>query len=266
MTAITRFSLLIFLLAETTVLASAAVAQPETDDDPAAQQILAHLNAWRLEAGVPPLKPNDTLVALALAQAVYLSTLTDIPGGNAMHLGPDGETPRERAVQPPFNWPSYGGGATGAAIAEVGMIGRSESALEFWRRSEIHTRTITHPGMREVGVAAVPHQWGHIYIVVLGSRPDVLPALFDPRSQQLYLTQDVWKYGPGFVPPMQIRFLDENGDPLTDWQDWQPSLPLPEGVSSRFYVQYHDGSREITTEVDLERDYIILPEYLPPAP
>lgn len=264
MTVITRFSLLIIGLLTVMLLINSAKAQTTADNDPAAaRQILARLNAWRLEAGMPPLKPNNTLRDLALAQAAYLSTLSDIPGGNAMHLGPDGESPRERAVQPPFNWPSYGAGAAGAAVAEVGMIGRPESALEFWRGSEIHTQTITHPGMREIGVAAVPHVWGHIYIVVLGSRPDVLPALFDPRSEQLYLTQDVWKYGTGFVPPTQIRFLGENGDPLTDWQDWQPSVPLPEGVGSRFYVQYADGSSEITTEVDLERDYLILPEYLP---
>jgi hypothetical protein len=73
-----------------TVQGMRASAQIANDPD-AALNIIAHLNAWRLEAGMWPLKPNEILNALALDQASYLSTLADIPSGNAMHVGRNGE-------------------------------------------------------------------------------------------------------------------------------------------------------------------------------
>jgi|FLYN01.1.fsa_nt_gi uncharacterized protein YkwD len=241
-----------------------SVSAQAVDHPAAAQEIIAHLNEWRLAAGVPPLKPNETLQAMAFRQAYYLSTLSEIPSGNAMHLGPSGENVRERALYPEFNWPSYAGNA---AVAEVGYVGRPESALEFWRGSSLHYETITNAVVREVGAAAVPHVWGHVYIVVFGSRPNVLPALVDPRSNQLYLTQDTWKFGPGNIPPMQVMLFDSAGRALNNgaWMDWSPTIPLPPDSTGSVYVLYNDGSSLSMAEVDLTRDLVLLPEFMPVA-
>jgi len=245
-------------LRETTVSAQLA------SDTPMALEIIALLNEWRIEANLAPLKPNDTLHALALDQASYLSTLADIPSGNAMHLGPGGEGVRERALFPQYNWPTYGGLP---AMAEVAYVGRPETALEFWRNSAIHRDTITNVGVREIGVAAVPHVWGHIFIVVLASRPDVLPALVDPRSNSLYLTQDTWKFGVGNVPPMQVMLFDSAGRPLNNgaWIPWAQTIPLPADITGKVFVLYDDGSRLTLAEVDLIRDLVLLPGYIPVA-
>jgi uncharacterized protein YkwD len=207
---VTLTVLALCLLIGLTVYQTAVSAQA-TSDTAMALEIIALLNEWRLQTNLAPLRPNDTLNALALDQASYLSTLADIPSGNAMHLGPTGEGVRARALYPQYNWPTYGGQP---AMAEVAYVGRPETALEFWRNSAIHRDTITNIGIREIGVAAVPHQWGHIFIVVLASRPDVLPALVDPRSNSLYLTQDTWKFGVGNVPPMRVMLFDPAGRPL----------------------------------------------------
>jgi hypothetical protein len=118
----------------------------------------------------------------------------------------------------------------------VGWVGKEDTGLEFWKGSDIHRETITNPGFREVGVAAVPHTWGHIYIVVLGSRPDVLPALADPRGDNLFLTQDTFKFGIGNVPPMHIRLFDADGKPLNNGQplDWAVSIPIPADAGVKF--------------------------------
>jgi uncharacterized protein YkwD len=233
------------------------VAQSLNDPTPALE-ILAYLNQWRVESGLAPLKPNDTLHNLALEQAAYLSLLPDIPGGNAMHLGQGGETLRERAAR--HNWPTYGEGGL-AAIAEVGWVGQIEGALTFWQGSSIHTETITNPGFREVGIAAVPHPWGHVFIVVLGSRPDVLTALVDPSGSQLYLTQDIFRYGVGNVPPMQVYLFDTDGRPLNNGQafEWTPVLPIPAEAGGQVFVLYQDGSSRSLAEVDLALDRAVLP-------
>jgi uncharacterized protein YkwD len=152
-------------------LAERPISAQPTEDVAAALAVVGEFNAWRLELSLWPLKYNATLHDLALEQASYLGTLSDIPSGTAMHLGPNGERPRERALYPQFNWPSYGG-VEQVDIAEVSAVGTLDSAITFWKGSDIHRETITNPVFREIGVAALPHPWGHIYIAVLGL-PDV---------------------------------------------------------------------------------------------
>jgi uncharacterized protein YkwD len=244
--------------------AGRTVAQVEIgqDDPAAALAVIAYFNEWRLSVGSPPLKPNDTLHAMALDQASYLASLPEIQGGNEMHIGRNGEGPRERAVYPQFNWTTYGGQP---AIAEVGAAASEEWAFNFWKESDIHRETITNPLMREVGVAAVNHPWGHVYIAVFGSRPDVLPALVDPRTNLLYLTQDGWKFGVGNQPSANIFLFDADGRPLNNGaaQPWASSIPIPENVIGKLYVLYDDGISKSLMAVDLVQDRVILPGFVP---
>jgi uncharacterized protein YkwD len=229
------------------------------DDPAAALEIIAQLNQWRLEVSVPPLKPNTTLHDLALDQATYLSTLSELPNGNDLHIGRNGEGVRERALYPQFNWPPYGS-TQQVAMSEVAAVGTVESAVTFWHGSELHRETITSPLVREIGVAAVTHIWGHIYIVVLGSRPDVLPALLDPRSSSVYLTQDAWL---GNQSSLQVQLFDSSGRPLGGLAAWTPTMVLPANVLEKVYVLYTNGSHMSMAEVDLIGDQVILPGYIP---
>jgi hypothetical protein len=254
-----------FLLVSCLLMSFTIPANAQSDNDlPAAQAMLGQINAWRIQLGLWPLKLNDTLTIMAVDQADYLSTMKEnIPSGNAMHLGRFGEGPRERAQYPQYGWPAYGGQSED--IAEIAAVGTQESALKFWRESSVHTEVATNTIFREIGVAAVPHPWGHIYIVVFGGRPDVLTALYEPQQNVLYLTQDMFKYGPGNVPTMKVTLFDAAGRPLNTGQpfNWSPTIPVPPNSGGKLYVLYSDGSTQSIAEVDLRRDQTILPEATP---
>ena len=240
------------------------------DDLAAGLAMLGRLNEMRLAAGVAPLKPNDTLHAMALDQATYLASLPEIQGGNGMHIGRNGEGPRERALYPQFNWATYGGQP---AISEVAAASSEDWAIDFFQTDDIHRDTILSPLVREVGVAAVPHPWGHVYVVDFGSRPNVLPALVDPRTNILYLTQDLWMFGAGGAPATQVYLFDSEGRPLNDGgaQDWAATIPIPDNTGGKLYVLYDDGISKSLMSVDMVADRVILPGFTPavewtPAP
>lgn len=241
-----------------------AAAQQQTD---AAQAVIAGLNAWRMSLGLTPLKPNPTLEALALLQADYLISLPDLPDN--LHAGRTGESVRDRAQWAPYNWPGYGR-PDQVAVEEIAQIGPSpDYAIEWWRGSSVHTRAVTNPGYREVGVAALPHTFGYLFIVVLGSEPGILPALADPTGTQLFLTNEQYAYAAGGAwihTATEVRLFDAAGRPLDDWVPWQAAIPVPEGAGERVYVLYSDGATLALSAVDLTQDVILLPGgQTPPA-
>lgn len=236
-------------------------------DRQAALEALARLNEWRLQEGLLPFRMNRTLEDMALYQAEYIRTLRPMPSGNAIHVGRNKEGVRDRALYRDFLWDFYGT-RDRVAVAEIAAVNNIDKAMAFWRSSAPHRATVTNPGYREVGIAALPHAFGHIYIVVLGARPNVLPALVHPQTRELYLGRDDSAYATWPVwltEPTQYRLFDKDGRPMTtDWLNYAPVVSLPASAKERVYVMYRDGEREVMTEVDLERDIIVLPGYFPP--
>lgn len=233
--------------------------------DPAhSYQLIAALNAWRLEQGLWPLQPNDTLTALAQAQAEYLVALPDLP--DDMHAGRGGDTPPERAIQPPYNWPHYGRSEQ-VAIGEIAYVGRSvDAALRWWKGSSLHSRIVTNTAYREVGVGMVPHTFGTLYIVVLGARPNVLPVQADFGKGVLYLSNEEYRYAAGkawLYEATQVRLFDAEGKPLSaGWQAWQAQLTLPQGVGDHVYLLFSDGKQQVLSDVTVRSDYVVLPDTL----
>ncbi len=252
---------LVLLLSLSTV-PHPARAQPDPD---LARELVAALNAWRVTEGLWPLQPNTTLGALAQQQADYLIGLPDLP--DDIHTGPGGETPPERASAPPYNWPDYGR-ADRVAIGEIGYVGAGVSqAITWWRGSDTHTRAITNDDYREVGVGTAPHRDGHLLIVVLGARPNVLPAQLDPVNRVLYLSTERYRWAgssPDWVHDVTgVRLFDLQGRPLNaGWQAWQPVLSLPANAGERLYVLYTDGVQQALAEVETPADLVLLPDTL----
>lgn len=226
-----------------------------------ARWIHAQLNEWRLGLELGPLAYNSTLEAMAIAQAEYLNSMRQWP--NDPHAGRNGEGPRIRARWEPYNWPAYGNGQQ-IVIGEIIWRGTREDAIAFWQSSMVHRNTVTNPRYREVGVAALPIRRGYIFVAVLGARPNVLPALADPYTDTLYLSNDEYDRGVGnWIRHVdQIRLFDSGGSPLSeDWMPFQTKFELPDGVGDSLYVLYSDGDDEAVTRVSLlERD-VPLPEY-----
>lgn len=261
---------LFLLLSSLFILQPVSEAQTQRSSQPdylAAYEILGLFNEWRLEEGLYPLRLNDTLTDLALYQAEYVNSLSRTPNGVAIHVGRNGEGPKDRARYGRFNWPYYSLSSR-IEVEEIAAANSAESAIAFWQTSPPHRRASTKPAYREVGIAALPHPFGHLYVVVLGGRPNVLPALVNPITNQLYLTTDESIYNTDdqwISNPTGVRFFDEAGRPLNDdFIEWEPILDIPRTAGNRFFVLVTDGVVEVVTSVDRERDIIILPDHYPP--
>lgn len=236
-------------------------------DHEAALEVLGLLNEWRLEEGLLPFKMNPTLEAMALYQAQYVISLRVTPNGAAMHVGRNGEGILERALFDQFNWPYYGRPER-ITIGEIAAVNSAEDALAFWHTSPPHRATVTNPGYREIGVAALPHPFGHLYVAVLGAEPDVLPALVHPETGELHLSNELSRYATWntwIQEVTEVRLFDGQGRPLQrDWIPWTETMELPDDVGDKVYVLYTDGNVEVMSEVDLVRDIIVLPGHYPP--
>jgi uncharacterized protein YkwD len=227
-----------------------------------ARWIHAQINRWRLGLELGPLVYNDTLEAMAIAQAEYVLSLPRWPEN--VHAGRNNEGPRIRARYAPYNWPTYGA-AEQIAIGEIAWLGTRDDAMSFWHGSYVHRTTATNAAYREIGVAALPGGRGSLFVVVFGARPNVLPALADPDTNTLYLTDEEYDRGSGagwIRDVSEVRLFDEAGRPVTDgWVPWQSKLPIPENAGESLYVLYRDGDLEAVDAVSVLESDTPLPEY-----
>jgi hypothetical protein len=227
-------------------------------DDSAAQDIIEAINAWRIDEGLWPLKPNATLEQMALDQATWLLSQPEMP--TDIHIDKNGESPRERALD--YDWPHYTLPGQ-IAIGENGASGSVDYAMNFWHQSETHRKTTLNPAYREIGVAALPNKFGHFFLVVFGGRPDVLPALADPASGTLYLANEEFEWADEFTSIQevtQVRLFDADGRPLSeDWLPWSETLAVPENAGNTLFVLYSDGENEALSMVNLATDVVLLP-------
>jgi uncharacterized protein YkwD len=260
----------LFLVAIVPLLVAAAPAQqsPPVPNERAALELIAQVNAWRMEQGLWPLRLNPTLQALALAQARYLLAQNPMPRSSDMHIGPNNTSPAERAAADPFFWPPYGT-IDRVAIGENAAIGSVRTALSFWRGSDIHQRAALNPGYREVGAAALPRGTDTLFIITFGARPNVLPAFYNPQDGRLYLTSERYQYAPGgarIQNVTQVRLFGSDGQPLTpDWVPWQAVMEVPRGAGETIYVLYSDGQRQALAEAGIKDSALVLPGSLLPT-
>lgn len=243
--------------ATTPALTEAPTATPQPTPDPAANyneaelSTIAAINVWRISEGLWPLQINDTLSEMARAQADYVLSLPSIPYGAAIHYGPDGKHERQRALI--FGWPHYSTEEQ-VAVGEVAYAGGSmDAALGFWNGSDIHHRTIINDTFREIGAAVVPYSGGDLYIVVVGGRPGVLPALLDGDSGTLYLTSERYRWaasGDWMQAVTQVQ-LSDGPDTVSDdnWLPWQVNVPAPEEANRPLFVALSDGLRQLIERV-----------------
>lgn len=241
-------------------------AQP-ANDELAARWIHAQLNDWRLGLHLGPLASNDTLDRMAYDQAAFLAGMRSIPPVAFIHNGRQGEGPRDRAMWPEYSWPDFGI-AGQVILSEITWVGQRQGAINFWHQSRVHLETATNPWYREVGVAAVPYRnngvAGYIFVAVLGARPNVLPALADPRAGVLHLTNETFNGGrvARIRAVQQVRLFDGDGRPLTNgWIPWAAELPIPEGAGSAITVLYSDGSAQALGRASLVEGDVLLPGY-----
>ena len=133
-----------------------------------------------------------------------------------------------------------------------------EYGLRFWKRSDFHRRAALNATYREVGIAALPSKNGFLIYLVLGARPNVLPALVSADGETLYLTHELSRYNTN-PANMTVRLFDANGVALTDTIEWESTLPIPGNAGGEITVLYNIGDDQAISVVDLTDDLVILP-------
>ncbi|RPI97941.1 MAG: CAP domain-containing protein, partial [Chloroflexi bacterium] len=225
--------------------------------------VIARINAYRVEQGLQPLAINARLEAMARDQAEYIASLPDIPDGGDIHLGRRREDARQRAAAAPYLWETYGNSKQ-ISVSEIAGVGTVNSVFTFWMGSTLHRNTIINPAYREIGVSAVKHPFGYIIMAVLGGRPDELPVLLDPGTNRLYIPNEYYARGSGnwLHQVKTIRLFGEDGRPLTGERAWTSPLNVPPGAGDQVFVLFDDGNTQLLRVVDLAHDIAILPDTL----
>jgi hypothetical protein len=229
-----------------------------TNNRDAALQALAQVNAWRIEQDLLPLAINPTLEKLAIAQATYVEPrLDNINDESQYHLDANNRNPRERAYV--AGWATYGR-PDRIEVGENAAVGSVTYAVGFWKSSSIHARAALNPTYREVGVAAIPSQFGYMFIMFFGSRPNVYPVSISSDGEELYITNERSSYAT--VSNLQIRLFDENGTAISATQAWQSQLTIPRNADNHLSILFTNGDQQSITTVNLMTDYVVLPDTL----
>jgi uncharacterized protein YkwD len=244
-----RFALFAILMLALIYLPQMTRAQQAENDTAKSVEILAMVNAWRIENGLWPLAGNPTLDALELAQANFvLPFVLNIDDEAVYHLDAKQRNPRQRGAA--AGWPTYDTNADHIEIGENAGVGGTKFVLNFWKASSIHSKAALNPAYREVGVAVLPVKGGgYFYLMDFGARPGVLPAGVSADGKHLWLSEERSRYAK-VTNVTQIRLLDSAGNPLTDLAKWSPSILIPDNATGNVQVVYINGSSQVTTTVN----------------
>jgi LysM repeat protein len=127
--------------------------------------VIALINGYRAENGLPAYAQNPILMMTAQGQADWLVSQ---PMGSVgdVHAGPNGSRPRDRAYAA-----GYGGGNT-IFISEIVKGGYNETpqdALNWWKQSPDHHPTLIASTYQEIGAGAATDGNGRWwYVAVTG--------------------------------------------------------------------------------------------------
>src|SRR5690606_7924565 len=213
---------------------------PDARYDPAVLELVAQFNAWRMSEQRWPLRLNDTLVEMAQDQARYVASLPTIPYGVTIHLDAEGLEEKGRALR--YGWPHYRTEQQ-VAVGEVAAVARTaQDAINWWKGSEVHRNISLSDAFREVGAAVVPVAGGgNLYIIVVGSRPGVLPALMDVETRQVYLTSERYRWaatGDWMQAVTRVQLVSSEAGPSA-LEGWLPRRRT--GPSLRFWWRARTG-------------------------
>ena len=143
-------------------------------------EIIAYINAYRAENGLPALTENPILATIAQGQADYLISQ---PMGSVsdVHAGPGGSRPKDRAYAA-----GYGGGS-GISVSEIvkgGIDETSDSAMAWWKTSPPHNNTMLSPYYTEIGAGASTDGNGRWwYVADFGNQSGGAYVPSDPSTQ-----------------------------------------------------------------------------------
>jgi len=154
-----------------------AGAQPAAAQSSDQLYVAELVNGLRAEYGLPPYRLDPALMAAAQAHSEWAASV-----GTHSHTGPGGSTPTDRAIAA-----GYGGGKVVRVSENIywGGLATPESALEWWRNSDIHFRGMTSTTYVDLGTGVAYSANGGFFTlnfgVIVGDAPPA-PAPAQPSG------------------------------------------------------------------------------------
>ena len=152
----TCYSILAFLLIFTPV--RIAIASPPPANSLSAADIIAQINNYRAQNGLPAYQINSKLMLSAQAQSDYQASI-----GSVTHTGLGGSSARDRAYAV-----GYGDGNT-IWISEIiygGYQATVDTAMTWWKNSQIHNDTMLSTRYKDIG-AGVASSGNQVYFTAV---------------------------------------------------------------------------------------------------
>ncbi|WP_425146314.1 CAP domain-containing protein [Deinococcus sp.] len=148
----------------------AAAVQSGPAENSAATRLLSRLNGIRVAGVVCPgsgaRAPAEALIPSALHSAAAARQADYMAGsGVVSHTGPDGSSPRVRALK---------SGIRSVSVSEIIYLGNGlnpEKAMQWWLHSPVHCSVMTDPRYTTAGASVVQGSQGSAYVIVLTSDP-----------------------------------------------------------------------------------------------
>lgn len=160
------------------------------------------INAARIAAGLPALRPAAELIVAAHRHAVDMTAHPDI-----VHTGSDGSDGGRRMREAGYQWLEWG------EVVGWGFGGDARRMVDWWLNSPGHRMYLLEANMREIGVgyvAAPASEWGHYWVADFGRRAEGV----EPPTPMPYVTYAPVVVGRGGAPnvgaptPEAIDLLD----------------------------------------------------------
>ncbi|MEX1247700.1 MAG: CAP domain-containing protein [Anaerolineales bacterium] len=145
---------ILFLLA---VFPAPTLAAPHVEPAPqgSASEVIALINDYRAQNGLPAFAQDSTLMSLAQGHSGYQASIKQVT-----HGGPDGSRPKDRAYAA-----GYGNGQI-IFISELvtgGFEQDSQGALTWWKNSPEHNSYLLSSNYFEIGVGVAADEEGRSY-------------------------------------------------------------------------------------------------------
>jgi LysM repeat protein len=133
------------ILSPLVVVSASTNPQPAQAPPFSASDVIAAINSYRTQNGLPALTTNALLNSLAQTQANYQASIDYVT-----HTGPDGSSPQDRAIAA-----GYGDGE-GFYFSEIiygGYNATADDAMTWWKNSSTHNYYILQATYVEIGAA-----------------------------------------------------------------------------------------------------------------
>ena len=211
------------------------------------QEVLELTNQVRREAGLAPLRLNDTLRGVARGHAQDMADNDFVD-----HVGSDGSNLGDRIRRT-----DYRGWLMATENVAAGFMS-PQAVVNAWMASDGHRSNLLSPVLREIGMAYVydaNDAYGglqHYWVQVFSARRKVYPVIINDEAALTASRQvDLYLHGTGWAAEMMVSDYADFRD--ATWRSFQSEMAwaLPHGVGDRtVYVQLRRADGQTSDTLD----------------